>query len=180
MIANDSALSLPSEWEHDNIVPAMEMMDEEMSAASSAEASKVFEQWRTDGDDQDDDYPMDLDGKLGSGTEDVVFFDHCPTTSMEDELSHLDFVGDSLSLVTEEEQSQLDETSSLSFQQRYEATLHKLAESMKRSQETRKSLVMKTTQTESYSRTGFVCGVVESIESSSRQIQNYIKEAQSF
>lgn len=69
-------------------------------------------------------------------------------------------------------------TSSLPFEARYQATLKKLQESMKRSQETRKSLTMKTTKTEKYARNQSVSGVLSSIEVSSRQLQHYLKNIQ--
>mmetsp|Transcript_24220 Transcript_24220/g.42573 ORF Transcript_24220/g.42573 Transcript_24220/m.42573 type:complete len:241 (-) Transcript_24220:352-1074(-) len=56
--------------------------------------------------------------------------------------------------------------------------LKKLAESMKRSQETRKSLTMKTPKTEQYVRNQSVTGVLSSIESSSRQLQTYLQVMQ--
>lgn len=178
-MSNQSVLSLPSEWDHDHF-----SMDEESSAASSAEASKVFEQWQTEGDDAD---MMDVDIDVGTKlpNEEIAFVDFCPSpTSPMDELNYmngedmdkfsldfLDTVETPTLVVTEEE------VSKGSFEDRYNATLQKLAESMKRSQETRKSLVMKTTQTEHYSRSTFVSGVVESIETSSRQLQSYIQVA---
>jgi len=68
-----------------------------------------------------------------------------------------------------------DKTSSLPFEERYKATLEKLAKSMQRSQETRKSLQMKTPKTEGYSRKSSVKGVLTSIEKSSEQLQSYLK-----
>jgi hypothetical protein len=62
--------------------------------------------------------------------------------------------------------------------ERYQQVLKKLAESMKKSQETRKSLTMKTPNTEKYGRTKSVTGVLSSIESSSRQIQTYLQVMQ--
>jgi hypothetical protein len=68
-------------------------------------------------------------------------------------------------------------TSSLPFEERYQATLQKLAESMKRSQETRKSLQMKTPKTEEYSRHSSVKCVLSSIEKSTQQLQNYLNHS---
>jgi len=56
-------------------------------------------------------------------------------------------------------------------QQRYQEIIKKLEASMKRSQETRKSLTMKTHKMKEYTRRGSVTGVLSSIESSSRQLQ---------
>lgn len=64
------------------------------------------------------------------------------------------------------------------FDERYRETLKKLEESMKRSQETRKSLTMKTPKTEEYGRSKSVTGVLTSIENSSRQIQTYLQTVQ--
>jgi hypothetical protein len=60
------------------------------------------------------------------------------------------------------------------FEERYKATLQKLAASMKRSQETRNCLTMKTIKTESYERLESVQQIVSAIASSSSQIQNYV------
>ena len=62
--------------------------------------------------------------------------------------------------------------------ERYQEVLKKLTESMKRSQETRKSLTMKTPKTEKYDRTTSVTGVLSSIENSSRQLQTYLQTVQ--
>jgi hypothetical protein len=64
------------------------------------------------------------------------------------------------------------------FDERYRETLKKLEESMKRSQETRRSLTMKTPKTEQYGRSKSVSGVLTSIENSSRQIQTYLQTVQ--
>jgi hypothetical protein len=63
-------------------------------------------------------------------------------------------------------------------QKRYQEILKKLEESMKRSQETRKSLTMKTPKTEEYNRTKSITGVISSIESSSRQLNAYLQTMQ--
>lgn len=60
----------------------------------------------------------------------------------------------------------------------YQEVIKKLEESMKRSQETRKSLTMKTNKTEKYDRTKSVTGVLSSIENSSRQLQTYLHTIQ--
>ena len=77
-----------------------------------------------------------------------------------------------------EEPSVSQATSSLPFEERYRLTLQKLQESMKRSQETRKSLKMKTNKTEKYARTKSVSGVLSSIEKSTDQLQSYLKAIQ--
>lgn len=68
-------------------------------------------------------------------------------------------------------------TSYLPAEQRYQATLDKLAESMKRSQETRKSLRIQTTETMEYGRWGTICGTLSSIEKSTKELQHYLNNA---
>jgi hypothetical protein len=173
-MTNSIELSLPSEWNNDH-----EMMDEELSAVSSEEASKVFEQWQTDDDDEEMDI-MDVDEQIGSNLlGDDLFPDPCnsPTGPLE-ELSYLNFDDDevdkfSLSLLNFTEADEAS-TSSMPFEERYRESLKKLAESMKRSQETRKSLVMKTDKTKEYLRRSSVHGVIKSIQKSSNQLQAYL------
>jgi hypothetical protein len=59
-----------------------------------------------------------------------------------------------------------NKTSSLPFEERYKATLKKLAELMKHSQETRKSLAMNTPKTKEYPRTR----ILSSIEKSTQEL----------
>lgn len=170
-------LSLPSEWDNDQ-----EMMDEEHSAVSSEEASKVFEQWQTDDNDEEMDI-MDVDEQIGSNLlGDELFPDPCasPTGPLE-ELSYLNFDDEevdkfSLSLLnfTSADDDNTNDQDSMPFEERYKESLKKLAESMKRSQETRKSLVMKTDKTEEYMRRASVAGVIRSIEKSSTQLKSYL------
>mmetsp|Transcript_7889 Transcript_7889/g.15287 ORF Transcript_7889/g.15287 Transcript_7889/m.15287 type:complete len:188 (-) Transcript_7889:301-864(-) len=177
-------LSLPSEWDNDQ-----EMMDEEHSAVSSEEASKVFEQWQTDEENEEMDI-MDVDEQLGSNLlGDELFPDPCssPTGPLE-ELTFLTFDNEevdkfSLSLLNFTSEDKFDEpaddssTSSKPFEERYKESLKKLADSMKRSQETRKSLVMKTDKTQEYMRRKSVAGVIKSIEKSTTQLQSYLSTA---
>jgi len=79
-------------------------------------------------------------------------------------------------VVTDEESSSSSSPSSpMMNQKRYQEILKKLEASMKRSQETRKSLTMKTPKTEEYNRIGSVTGVLSSIENSSRQLQTLLQ-----
>jgi hypothetical protein len=63
-------------------------------------------------------------------------------------------------------------------QERYQDIIQKLEASMKRSQETRKSLTMTSPKMEEYRRKGSVTGVLSSIESSSRQLQTFLQSVQ--
>jgi len=117
---------------------------------------------------------MEVDEQLGSNLlGDDIFHDPCmsPTGPLEElvfmSLDEEDVGRFSLSLLSDEA---ADTTSSLPFEERYKVTLEKLAESMKRSQETRKSLSMKTKKTEEYSRTTSVSGVLNMIEKSSQEL----------
>lgn len=62
----------------------------------------------------------------------------------------------------------------LPLEERYKASLEKLEASMKRSQETRNCLTMKTSATESYERLGSVKEIMSSIATSSGQVQKYV------
>ena len=66
----------------------------------------------------------------------------------------------------------------LPLEERYKATLEKLQASMKRSQETRNCLTMKTSTTESYERLGSVKEIMTSIATSSGQVQKYVTSIQ--
>jgi hypothetical protein len=175
-IQHHAEFTLPSEW--DQVTDRMN--DEELSATSNEEASKVLEQWQADQDEELE--IMEVDEVLGSNLlGDDIFGAPCasPTGPLEE-----------LVLMNIEEDDErffapiLDEMAAapsyLPFEARYEATLMKLQESMLRSQETRKSLTMKTTKTEKYERSSCVCGVISSIELSSRQLQSYLKNTQRF
>jgi len=71
-----------------------------------------------------------------------------------------------------------DAPSPIMNQERYQEIIKKLEASMKRSQESRKSLYMKTPKMKEYTRKGSVTGVLSSIESSSRQIHAFLKAVQ--
>jgi hypothetical protein len=84
---------------------------------------------------------------------------------------------DAMMMDDEEEEDELD-TVGLSFEERYKVTLQKLAFSMKKSQETRKSLTMKTTKTEQYDRLASVKKILTSVATSSDQVQSYVTSIQ--
>lgn len=173
--STNTDLTLPIEWDGTN-----EMMDEELSASSSEEANKVFEQWKTDEHDQEMQDLMEVDEQIGSDLLGPDLFQD-PTLSPTGPIEELVTmsVGEeelekfSIYLLNDKES---DPTSSLPFEERYKATLQKLAKTMKASQETRKSLKMKSSKTESYPRSNSICGVLTSIEKSSQQLQVYLKK----
>jgi hypothetical protein len=166
--------TLSTEWDQDQVM----ISDEEFSATSHEEASKVFEHWQTDVQHQDLDI-MEVDEQLGNNLlGDDLFQDPCasPTGPLEElvfmSLGEEDVDRFSLSFLDDAQ----DKTN-LPFEERYKATLSKLAESMRRSQQTRKSLSMKTTKTAKYPRKNSVSGVLSSIEKSSMELQSYLKSA---
>jgi hypothetical protein len=182
VLSSPTELTLPTEWDHDT-----EMLnDEELSATSNEEASKVLEQWQADQEDQDLEL-MEVDEQIGSNLlGDDIFGEPCvsPTGPLEElVLMTIDDDDDddrffAPLLDSDEPAPNSKATSSLPFEERYQATLKKLEESMMRSQETRKSLSMKTTKTETYERVKSVSGVLTSIETSSRQLNTYLKTIQ--
>jgi hypothetical protein len=175
-IQSQTELTLPTEWDHDTDM----MNDEELSATSNEEASKVLEQWQAD---QDEDLEiMEVDEQIGSNLlGDDIFGATCasPTGPLE-ELVLMTIEDDDrfFAPLLDEMASSSGPPSYLPFEARYQDTLKNLQESMLRSQETRKSLTMKTTKTEKYERTHSVSGVLSSIEVSSRQLQGYLKNIQ--
>lgn len=183
-------MNIPTVWEEEDTVM---MNEEEFSSVSSyEEANIVFEQWQnTDFDELD---IMEVDEQIGSNllfNEDEIFVaDPCvsPTGPLEEltmlkfdeedldrfSLGFLDFTDESPSMNNDHDDMNAD-AKQVPFEERYKLTLSKLAESMKRSQETRKSLQMKTPKTKNYQRSNSVTGVISSIEMSSQQLQVYLK-----
>lgn len=95
---------------------------------------------------------------------------------VENTLTSMDY--DAGYIVTDDEvlhQPCASSPSAIVDQQRYQEIMKKLEASMNRSQETRKSLTMKTPKTEKYNRRRSITGVLSSIESSSRQLQNFLQ-----
>jgi hypothetical protein len=177
--ASHTELTAPMEWDHD-----VEM--EELSATSNEEASKVLEQWQTDDDEDENLKLMEVDAQIGSNLLGDDMFGEILCVSPTGPLEELALVAvdeevDRLFLPLTEPPDKTTTTapafeeaciSSLPFEERYQATLKKLQESMNRSQETRKSLTMKTCKTEKYTRIQSVSQVLSSILSSSRQLQD--------
>ncbi|CAB9496205.1 expressed unknown protein [Seminavis robusta] len=152
------------------------MQDEELSASSYEEATKVLEQWQTEDEEM---RIMELDMELGSNLlEGFALFDSNGTSNEEAPMEELLFQ-EEIVLPTEESMSSSSSSSSTSSSsiessKDFKMSLRKLSESMKRSHETRKSLVMTSPKTERYARSNSVTGVISSIEKSSEQIQAYL------
>lgn len=162
-----SQANAQTQWYQDT-----EMLNDEELFAS-------LEDWETDDVDI-----MEVDEQIGSDLlGDDLFGAPCvsPTGPLEEMVLMNEESDDrffSTILATEENSSAPQYNSSLALDERYAMTLRKLQESMKRSQETRKFLKIKTKRTEKYARTKSVSGVLSSIESSSRQVQSYLKTLQ--
>jgi hypothetical protein len=168
---------------------AMVITDDEsqLSANSHEQASAVWNEWS-----MIEDNLMQIDQELGSNFLDADIFDpslSSPTGPLEELVFSTDTVDRfSLSLLTDcqhdddddDDESYNDaysETSSLTFQARYEATIRKLQESMKRSQETRASLNMKTSVLSSnYARRSSVSNILLDIERSSEKVRGLMNE----
>jgi len=149
----------------------------------SAVSNEVF--WQSEVNATDIDI-MEVDQQINL-LEDDLFHDPCvsPTGPIEELISmqldvddedapFLNFFADD----DGESPVSFDGTSSLPFDERYKATLSKLQESMKRSQETRMSLKMKTDKTENYEAQN-LSGVLNSIEQSTEQLQIYLQSLRS-
>lgn len=88
------------------------------------------------------------------------------------------FLDPLLSIETNDYNYDDDDSIGLPLEERYKATLEKLQASMKRSQETRNCLTMKTATTEEYERVGSVKEILASISASSGQVQKYVTAIQ--
>ena len=160
----------PSEWDHTN-----ELINDEELSAVSTEVSQVLEQWQ-----QADLDMMQVDDQANSTLlEDEIFHDPCfsPTGPVEEFESAMDIDQelDNFSLAHFDAEQEEAEDKNESFEDRYKVMLLKLSESMKRSQQTRMSLKMKTPKTKDYERRKSVSGVLSSIEKSTQQLQQLVK-----
>jgi hypothetical protein len=161
--SNHTQVTLLGEWGNENEM----MQGEELSATSHEETSKVFDMWQTDELDV-----MEVDEQMSLNLlgDDTFFHDSSmsPAGYLEElvlmSLEEDDVGRFSLTLISEDEAP--DMTSSLPFEERCKATLKKLAERMKHSQETRKGLAMNAPKTKEYPRTR----VLSSIEKSTQEL----------
>jgi hypothetical protein len=171
-------LTIPAEWDACDHEQAMISDEECLSATSSEEASKIFEEWQSDVELD----IMEVDEQIGFNLlEDEIFHDPCisPSGPLEElvlmSLEDEDIDRFSLSFL-ELDSTPVESTNILPFDERYKATMSKLAESMRRSEQTRMSLRLKTSGTKEYERSSSVNGVLNSIEKSTQQLQVYLKK----
>ena len=190
-IITDTELTLSREWGsiNDDL-----MQDEELSATSNEEANKVFAEWNADDDLNE---IMEIDEQIGSNLlDDAIFCDEpclSPTGPLE-ELVYMN-VGEEQdkffvpnlddcpkntktapTTKLEPKNSTATQDKVNSAQDPFAAHFKKLTESMRRSQETRGSLTLKTPTTKKYERTSTVNGVLTSVEKSSMQLQYYLEK----
>lgn len=175
-----SDLALPADWDQDT--DDMIIEEDLVSENSNEEASKVLEHWQADDQDQYLDI-AGFDEQLSSSLLDTdIFRDPCasPTGPLEElESLKIDVDGfDGLLMDVDEETRDTSETF-LPFKEQYKLTLRNLAESMKRSQETRNCLTIVTHKTAKYSRQTSVTGVVSSTKNSSQKLQDYLNNVKS-
>jgi hypothetical protein len=149
--------------------------DEEISVCSHVE--DVFQALELDDDLLDIAMLEVEDEQFGSLLiSDDIFQDLCPSPTM-DTLEVVNF----MSLVTEDDDDDqfsfflVNDDNAALLEERYKNTLSKLAEFMKRTQETRRSLSIG--KNPNYPRKNSITGVLSSIEKSSQKVQMYLQLA---
>lgn len=169
MISSGLGSELPASWDQAGQI----MQAEKLTAVSNEEAKDVFQMWKAE-EEQEFSEIMEIDQEIGSDLlVDDIFSSPCnsPICCIE-ELALEGLKGPCEgSLLPSDNSSTF--ASNLGVDEKYKAHLSKLSESMKRSHETRKSLLMETPKTEKYTRDVFE--VIASIERSSQQLQAYLK-----
>lgn len=165
----------------------MEMQDEDaLSASSHSEATKILEQWKTEDEEVLDDI-MDVDLQTASGflNNEEIFDPVNSCSSPVGPIEELILVGledvtEKIFLPAADDTSWSSDSSNSPpvFGDQYKASLQNLSESMKRSQETRMSLTLKTPKTAKYERSMSVSGVVSNTEESSSRLRAYLVNIQ--
>ena len=146
-----------------------------------------------DNDQMDVDDILEVDRQIGSSLLDSQWFGGASCESpigpieellrvvefdREDQRLFLSPFFDDHSFSGDESMSTDDDSSSLPFEERYKATLKKLAMTMKKSQETRKSLTMKTSKTEAYDRLTNIEKILSSVAKSAEEVQTIVTAVQ--
>jgi hypothetical protein len=162
--------------------------DEEEDFAGWTSNEKTSDTMKVDDDAMDVDI-LEIDRQIGSRLLDAEVFGGAPCESpigpieellrvvefdKEDQRLFLSpFFDDDSHMTTDDE-----DNSSLPFEEQYKATLKKLALTMKKSQETRKSLTMKTAKTEAYDRLTNIEKILSSVAKSANQVQTIVTAGQ--
>jgi hypothetical protein len=160
-------LTIDSEWDNMcDIVPS-----EVDILSSSKEVCKVLEEWTSDDESIDMDI-MEVDEQIGSNflCDDLFGDVTCSTTSQPN-----------LNLPARDTFTEIFLSSEIvpkSVDMRYSQAFLSLQESMRRSQETRMALTMKTNQASGdYSRRENIAAVLASIQDSGRKLQDCLAPA---
>ena len=160
--ADASDLTIDAEW--DNMCDIVETSEEFPS--SSKEVCKVLEEWTSDDESVDMDI-MEVDEEIGSNflCDDLFGEVICSSpTSPQDEFMAVDNFSE-MFLVSDADDKHVDP--------RCREAFLKLQESMRRSQETRMALTLKTAAAnDDYIRRQSISTVLASIEASCKQIQD--------
>jgi vacuolar-type H+-ATPase catalytic subunit A/Vma1 len=164
-LADASDLTIDAEW--DNMCDDIVNVEEDIPS-SSKEVCRVLEEWTSDEESVVDMDIMEVDEQIGSNflSDDLFGGVSCnsPVTPQEELMS-----------MNVDDMLRFPEDNIGPFCR--EAFL-KLAESMRRSRETRKALIMMTTKAdEEYIRRQSITAVLASIEKSGTQLQNFFGAA---
>jgi hypothetical protein len=170
--ADASELTIDAEW--DNMCDIVST-DEELPS-STKEVCKVLEEWTSDDESVDMDI-MEVDEEIGSNflCDDLFGGVTCSSpVSPREELMSVDCFSQMFLTCPGDD----DNNSVSSADSRYNEAFFNLAESMRRSQETRMALTMKTTEgNDEYKRRNSLTAVLASIEASGKQLQDVFAPA---
>eukprot|EP00543_Licmophora_paradoxa_P004830 CAMPEP_0202457818 /NCGR_PEP_ID=MMETSP1360-20130828/14722_1 /ASSEMBLY_ACC=CAM_ASM_000848 /TAXON_ID=515479 /ORGANISM="Licmophora paradoxa, Strain CCMP2313" /LENGTH=174 /DNA_ID=CAMNT_0049077983 /DNA_START=37 /DNA_END=561 /DNA_ORIENTATION=- len=163
--ADADTLTIDAEFDY---MCDINMCEEPLSSSSKEEVSKVLQEWTSDEESVDMDI-MEVDEQIGSNfLSDELFGGPCPSPVTPQE----EFM--SLNISSFEDKYFASPAVGV-LDQKYKQAFQKLSESMKRSQETRKALYMKTDKAnDEYERRNKIKSVLESIEKSQSQIHSYL------
>lgn len=147
------------------------MCEEPLPSSSKEEVTKVLQEWTSDEESVDMDI-MEVDQQIGSNflSEELLFgctIAPCPSpvTAQEEFMS--------LNISQFEDKYFSNHSSDSVLDEKYKLAFQKLADSMKRSQESRKALTMKSEKaTDKYERRKTITNVLASIEKSQKQIHS--------
>ncbi|KAL3912252.1 MAG: hypothetical protein SGILL_006954 [Bacillariaceae sp.] len=161
-------------------IPVNQVFDDEEEAAFGS-WKQAMEEENCDVEMMEADILM-VDKELGSRLLDADLFGGAPCESpigpIEELLHVVEFSKEDqkvlLSPFFDDDEGSQVSTESLPFEERYKATLKKLALTMKRSQETRKSLTMKTSEMKKYERIATVKNILQTVKDSADKVQTTI------
>mmetsp|Transcript_5244 Transcript_5244/g.11688 ORF Transcript_5244/g.11688 Transcript_5244/m.11688 type:complete len:185 (+) Transcript_5244:96-650(+) len=172
--ADASDLTIDAEW--DNMCDVMQ--EEELPSSSKEEVCTVLKEWTSDEESVDVDI-MEVDEQIGSNFLcDDLFGPTCPSpVSPQEELVSITVDAKEDKFLTPPLTPEYPSSCSLSLSdvretEQYREAFKKLVESMRRSQETRVSLTMKSPKAgDTYERRKSVSAVLNSIEQSRKNLQ---------